>query len=174
MFKDYLNGVVLKKHFKLFFLLCTCFIICINLKAQNDTNNSSINNESKILFLTLHINNNNISLIDSKVYSGYLKKPRIESVSIGLYYEVISSDNKIVETGFSENPLIKHFEYEDPDRPGQIVHKIVKLQSTDFMLRIRYNENINHIKYYFQNSTDKSDRKFIGLIELNLNGEIKK
>ncbi len=84
--------------------------------------------ENKIVFLQFHIDSNSILLTKSTLVNGELKKPRVKSYGKEIYFEIVSKDSQLLSSGNIENPLVRKFEYESPDKPGKILQKIVNLE----------------------------------------------
>jgi hypothetical protein len=104
--------------------------------------------ENKVVFLQFHIDSNSISLTKSTMADGELKKTRIRTESKEIYFEIVSKDSQLLSSGNIENPLVRKFEYENPDKPGEILQKIVNLESAEFTVRINYNNQIDKINFY--------------------------
>ncbi len=110
-----------------------------------------------ILFMRLHISEDGVSLVESSVVPGSLKKPRAEfgpEVS-GIYYDVRSETDSLITSGRFDNPLIRKLEYEDPDNPGALKQKIISLTETDFMLRIAFSDQIRRVTFYELDSSQE-------------------
>ncbi len=104
--------------------------------------------ENKVVFLQFHIDSNSISLTKSTMADGELKKTRIRTESKEIYFEIVSKDSQLLSSGNIENPLVRKFEYENPDKPGEILNKIINLESAEFTVRVDYNNRIDKINFY--------------------------
>ncbi|MCP4704878.1 MAG: hypothetical protein GY865_09735 [candidate division Zixibacteria bacterium] len=104
--------------------------------------------ENKIVFLHFLMDSNTISLISSTPVDGKLKKPRFNTTTKEVYFEVITADSKLLSSGNIYNPLIKRLEYENPNKPGELLNKTINLESAEFTIRVNYSELIDHINFY--------------------------
>jgi len=128
--------------------------------------------ENKIVFLQFNIDSNSISLTKSTLADGELKKPRIKSSGKEIYFEVVSKDSQLLSSGNIENPLVRKFEYENPDKPGEILQKIVNLESVEFIVRVDYNNQIDKINFYRTQydrdpKTIRNSKHLIGSVSLS-------
>lgn len=104
--------------------------------------------EDKIVFLKFRIDSNSIVLTKTTLADGKLKNSRNNISNKEIYFEVVSKDSRLLSSGNIENPLVKKLEYENPDKPGELLHKIVNLESAEFTVRINYNNQIDRINFY--------------------------
>jgi hypothetical protein len=151
----------------------TLLQISVPINAQKD-------DEGKILFLHLKMKDNTITLEKSTIRSGIVKQKKGVEKKGEIYYELLSSSNSLLWNGEMEDPIVKRFEYEDPDNPGQLKLKVVHLNEAYFTLRVPFKKEINHITFYkressiYKSNNSTSTLKQIGIIELKLkNNDIK-
>lgn len=104
--------------------------------------------QSKILFLQFKIKNDRITLVKSTIKSGVAKQPASVADKNSLYYQLFSPSRASLGKGSMKDPLIQHFEYEDPDHPGQIKRKEIQLKETEFTLRIPYDPDLQEIEFF--------------------------
>jgi hypothetical protein len=104
--------------------------------------------EAKIVFVRLHMTENGVSLVGTTTVPGVLKERRAQYSCGDVQYEVASKDGSILSSGSMDNPLVKRLEYEDPDHPGQLKRKTVQLTEADFVIRLRYNHQADHLSLY--------------------------
>lgn len=109
---------------------------------------SDTRSENKIAFLRFRIDSTTVSLTKSTLVEGHLKKSRTNNSSKEIYFEVVSKKSKLLSSGNLENPLVKRLEYENPNKPGELLHKIVNFESMEFTIRIDYNSQIDRINFY--------------------------
>ena len=103
---------------------------------------------SKIAFLRLQIDSAGFRLVNATIVDGTLKSPRTELVPADYSYELVGIYSTVLFKGGFENPLIKRYEYEDPDHPGQINIKVVELPSAELIIRVPVNPAIHRLNIY--------------------------
>jgi hypothetical protein len=92
--------------------------------------------DPQILFLHLRLTNGVVHLIASTTVPGRLK-PAIATEKPGdLYLELVSTNSLTVWSGVVSDPLVRRYEYEDPEHPGQLKAKEVKLDQAEFTVRV--------------------------------------
>jgi len=121
--------------------LAVCQGLLLNLSAGESQG-------ERILFLHLKITNNVISLMESTAATGHLK-PTITAEKQGdLYLELTSTNSLPVWTQVVPDPLSRRYEYEDPDRPGQLKVKEVKLDQAEFTVRVPDQKEARQLNIY--------------------------
>jgi len=126
----------------------------------------------KIVFLQFFIDSNDIKLTKSTFADGQLKSPRVAEPTKDIYFEVVSGNSELLFSGNIENPLVKILEYENPDKPGKILQKIINLESVEFTVRINYDKSIDKINFYHTESdndlhTIRDSNNLISSVSLN-------
>jgi hypothetical protein len=130
--------------------------------------------DDQILFLHLKITNGVVRVVESTVVPGHLK-PAVTAEKPGdLYLELISTNRLTVWTGVVPDPLVRRYEYEDPDHPGQLKVKEVKLDQAEFTIRVPERSEARRLDIYRMDpSADKSAavasgqaRTMLGTVEL--------
>ncbi len=138
--------------------------------------NAAGSQDEQILFLHLKITNGVVRLVDSNIVPGRLK-PAVSAEKPGdLYLELISTNRLTVWTGVVPDPLVRRYEYEDPDHPGQLKVKEVKLDQADFTIRVPERGEARQLNIYRMDpSADKSAtdvsgqaRALLGTVELHV------
>jgi len=110
--------------------------------------NAGENQGEQILFLHLKITNNVISLMESTAATGHLK-PTITAEKQGdLYLELTSTNSLPTWTDVVSDPLVRRYEYEDPDRPGQLKVKEVKVDQAEFTIRVPGRNGARQLNIY--------------------------
>lgn len=153
-------------------LLCL-LLVFLMISVPGVTLGGDGESDAKIVFLQLHMDQDGISLVNTTVVPGALKQRRGSSKTGDMQYEVLNSVGEAVASDVLSNPLVKRFEYEDPDNPGQLKMKIVELEQTDFVVRFQYADNIDNISFYrLEPSKDPADkaaaRSVVARVALNL------
>jgi len=128
-------------------------------------------NQSKILFLHLKFKDNTITLVKTTIRPGVVKPMLPPKDSDFLYYEVSSSSGVLLWKGGIKDPSFVRYEYEDPDQPGKLKVKEIKLEEAEFTLRIPYNPEFQLIEFYKSvpsndNKKQSAERKSLGTIKL--------
>jgi len=130
----------------------------------------------QILFLHLKITNGVIRLVESTAVPGHLK-PAVTAEKPGdLYLELNSTNRLPVWTDVVPDPLVHRYEYEDPDHPGQLKVKEVKLDQAEFTVRVPGRREANQLNIYrldqpaVKSATAASSqtRTLLGSIELHV------
>ncbi|MGA2800861.1 MAG: hypothetical protein ABSE97_00590 [Verrucomicrobiota bacterium] len=133
--------------------------------------------DEKILFLHLKITNNVISVVESTAVPGHLKVPIAAEKQGDLYLELISTNSSVpIWTDVMSDPLVHRYEYEDPDHPGQLKVKEVKVDQADFTIRIPGRKEAKQLNIYRLNqpaaksaaAASNQTRTLLGTVELRL------
>lgn len=106
---------------------------------------------SKIFFLHLRLESNQVSLVSASIAPGTLK--RFSPPSASLELEVATAAGQVLWTNAVADPSIRHLEYEDPQHPGEIISREVQLTNTEFTVRIPGFINAHHVNFYRSQST---------------------
>jgi len=143
------------------FLLMLCFLLSGVATAADKSN-------ERILFLTLQFDNTSVNLVNSRIVPGHLKTNR-GAVTGDIEYE-LKSDSALLLQGAIENPLVRRFEYEDPDNAGKLKTKVVTSPSATITLRVPYSTAIKQLTFYrvtpSAGTGSKSTRAVRGTIDL--------
>lgn len=132
--------------------------------------------DEKILFLHLKITNNVISVVESTAVPGHLKVPIAAEKQGDLYFELTSTNSSVpIWTDVMSDPLLHRYEYEDPDHPGQLLVKEVKLDQAEFTIRVPGRKEAKQLNIYrLDQPAAKSaatalagTRTLLGTIDLN-------
>jgi len=116
--------------FSIVWILALLFLAPLSVDADDSPSSS------KIAFLRLYIDSTGFRLVDASIVNGSLKSPRGESILKEYSYELVGIDSTVLFKGEFENPLIKRYEYENPDHPGQILVKVVEIPSSEITIRV--------------------------------------
>jgi hypothetical protein len=104
--------------------------------------------DQQILFLHLRLTNGVIHLVTSTAVPGHLK-PAVTGEKQGdLYLELISTNSLPVWSDVVPDPLVHRYEYEDPDHPGQLKVKEVKLDQAEFTVRVPGRKEARQLNIY--------------------------
>ncbi len=138
--------------------------------------NAEEGQDEQILFLHLKITNGVVRLVESTAVPGHLK-PAVTAEKPGdLYLELNSTNRLPVWTDVVPDPLVRRYEYEDPDHPGQLKVKEVKLDQAEFTVRVPGRKEANQLNIYrldqpaVKSATAASSqtRTLLGSIELHV------
>jgi hypothetical protein len=105
------------------------------------------NSPPQILFLHLVITNQTVSLVDSNLRTGTLK-PAPEADSTGLFYELVSPADDLIWKGSTADPTLRHLEFEDPAKPGELRRTTVHLDRAEFTLRVPFQPTARRINFF--------------------------
>lgn len=89
-----------------------------------------------IQFLLIHASGNGFSLLSSSVRPGHFKQARDGRTFGGVHCELVDAAGKVLWSGRVEDPLVRRYEVEDPDHPGRLLVREVKLSEADFTIRV--------------------------------------
>lgn len=104
--------------------------------------------DQQILFLHLRLTNGVVHLVESTAVPGHLK-PAVTSKKQGdLYLELVTTNNLPIWTDVVPDPLVRRYEYEDADHPGQLKVKEVKLDQAEFTVRVPGRTEANQLNIY--------------------------
>jgi hypothetical protein len=110
--------------------LLLVLLVANSLAAEAQTNSGP-----GILFLHLKVKDQTISLVETTLRPGFLKRVR-EADSTALFCELLAEDGTTLWKGNMPDPTLRHFEYEDPSNPGQLRRKSVQVSEAEFTLRV--------------------------------------
>jgi hypothetical protein len=119
-------------------------LVCL---AGGWASSAQTNPPPQILFLHLVISNQIVSLVDSNLRPGVLK-PAPEADSTGLFYEQVSESGATLWKGSTADPTVRHLEFEDPTKPGELQRKTVQLDKAEFMLRIPFHPTARRLNFF--------------------------
>jgi hypothetical protein len=128
--------------------------------------------QHKILFLRLRILNDSITWVQSSVRPGVLKKAVDFARNGEIEYQCQSATGLLLSSSVMNDPSVHCYEFEDPDQPGTLRMKEVKLTDVEFTLRIPFREDICRVEFFrielprVSPVVRKAVRTFIGAIEI--------
>lgn len=101
-----------------------------------------------ILFLHLHLKPDGITLVDSALRPGILKKAIEDKATGPLDYEVLAEGETVILAGHLEDPLCPRLEYEDPAAPGTLRTLNLQRDEAEFTLRLAYQSQLRSVRFY--------------------------
>lgn len=131
-------------HWTLWLIAMVCFLTL-------ETN--LVHAQHKILFLQLRMQGDTIRLVGSNITPGVVKRARGSGPNAAIQYKVYSATGLLLWEGAMDDPSIRRYEFENPEKPGQLVAKLVKLQDVEFTLRIPLKEGVRYVQFYRTEST---------------------
>ena len=133
-------------------MICLSFFSgCKNSKSISE-NQSEIDGAPKILFLNYSIENTSsgnrvIQFINKKIVDGKLKPIQFDSVENGVVGDLIFTEldkkSKMLNQILIKNPFAKTVEYVDDSKNFKT--KTIKLDKTQFSIRLQLKNNTKHI-----------------------------
>ena len=132
-------------------------VLVISIVLFLSLNTVGVEQEDGILFLTLQITSDQVSLIDSRTTSGKLKTPRTESGEFEINYEAVSKSGNIVLANGLDDPRFETLEYEDPDNPGQLKQIDVTRDTANFVIRVNSTKELSHVNFFRYDVQSKND-----------------
>lgn len=129
--------------------------------------------ECGVVFVRLHMTPEGISLVEYSCVSGQLKQPRESQNIKEITWEAMSSSDSVITKGSLDNPLIRRFEYEDPNNPGNLVSRTVELNEAYFVIRMPFSYDIKSLSFYRKehksgDPSDMSSSKLISRMDIDL------
>lgn len=157
-------------------MLISAILTCSILAAEKSNGHEAL---EKILFLHLKADVTGITMVDHILAEGHLKKSKLPTRSYGLAFQVIDRSEENQFAAIVENPLLKKYEYEDPDRPGELKMKLVYLDEAEFWIRIPLSENMDRVEFRLEDNRlsptlARPDQRLTGSIDLTFLTEVKK
>jgi hypothetical protein len=117
-------------------------ILCLSLRAAEE--------DEKFLFLTLRYKDGAITLVKSAVVSGTLKPQRNSARPDALQIHLEKTEGESAWSLVMDDPSVRRYEYEDPDQPGVIRSKEVRVNDTEFIIRAPLLPGVRHLAVYRQ------------------------
>ena len=128
--------------------------------------------QHKILFLRLRIQNDSITLVRSNIRIGLLKRTEDFAKNSGIEYQCQSVTGLVLLSSVMNDPSVQRYEFEDPEQPGMLRMKHVRLNDVEFTLRIPFREDIRRVEFFRVETQGtsplmrKAARTSIGAIEI--------
>jgi hypothetical protein len=104
--------------------------------------------EGKFLFLTLRLKDGVVTVVKSAVVSGTLKPQRNSTKSDALHIQLEKNEGESAWSVAIDDPSVQRHEYEDPQQPGGIRSKEVKLADVEFIVRAPLLTDVRHLAVY--------------------------
>ena len=136
----------------LLLLVCLSFFSGCKTNKNVFTNPSEIESSPKILFLNYNIENTlngnrTIQFINKKIVDGKLKNNSHLLIENGIAGDLICTEldkkSKVLNQILIKNPLVRAFEYINDSK--QLQAKIIKLDKTQFSIRLQLKSNTKYI-----------------------------
>ena len=118
--------------------------------AQDETN--------QFLFLRLRLKAGEITLIEGRIVSGTLKPQRDTAEAEGLVVSLESSPGEERWSLAIADPSQQRYEYEDPDRPGEIRSKTVQHDDVEFIVRAPLKAGVRHVAVHRKEQTAQQSK----------------
>jgi len=112
---------------------------------------------SELMFLTLEISDQGISLVEWNTVSGTMKRERRDDGRSGIVYEAQSAAGATLWRGALDDPRIVRLESYDPATPGTIARQFVRRESAQFTIRVPREVTIDRIAFFNQSSAFGKD-----------------
>ena len=112
------------------------------------SNNQQTLKSNKTLFLTLIYDGEKVVLEQSRVIDSSVKQKRLANLSKAIKIDLKNINSNILMQESIDDPLVKIYEVEDPDNPGQFLQKVVTLSNTTFNLRLPYFDELETIEFF--------------------------
>lgn len=104
--------------------------------------------KDQILFLHLKLKDDAITLVGSSVKPGRLKTPFAPDKKGQVHLELTSTNGTVLWSDVIADPTVQRLEYKDPDHPGALKTKQVKVAETEFTLRLPFHKDAKQLKLH--------------------------
>jgi hypothetical protein len=104
--------------------------------------------EDQILFLHLKLKDDGLTLVNSSVKRGRLKTPLTADKKGEIHLELTAADGSPLWSDVLADPRVQRLEYEDPDKPGALKVKEVRVAEVEFTVRVPFHKEGKRIKLY--------------------------
>ncbi len=150
------------------FVLVLNFTSCKVLKQNESTATTNNSNKPLIVFFNCSIQHDSISqeykidLVNKIITEGIIKNTTVNSKSYekgDFKYCLLNKNNQIISFSYMQNPLNKTIEYVDEN--GHMGKKSIRLDSTQFSLRVQLTADSKYVRF-------EKDNKQILLVDLNI------
>ena len=94
--------------------------------------------KDQILFLQLKLKDEAITLVRSSVRPGHLKTPIAPDKKGEIRLELTAADGSSLWHEVMADPTVRRIEYEDPDNPGSLKSKEVRVTEAEFTVRVPF------------------------------------
>jgi hypothetical protein len=149
---------------------CLLLAFCLGVLLSARSAMAETNGVPQIRFLHLKLKDQAISLVSAETRPGKLKPP-LASSPADLQYELVSDSNKVLWTGVTPDPAVRHLEYEDPPESGKLARKMVVLSEVEFVVRVPVVERAIRVDFY-RLETSVSGEKALNGVARRLLGSI--
>lgn len=102
----------------------------------------------QILFLHLKLKDDVVTLVNSSVQPGRLKRPPAPQKEGELQLELTAGRGKPLWVDSMGDPTVRRFEYQDPDRPGSMKVKTIRTSEAEFTIRVPFHRAAKQLEVY--------------------------
>ena len=117
-------------------LIAALLLPCLVRAGDND----------QIQFLHLKLKDGAVSMVGSSVRPGRLKSANEPDKQGELHLDLVATNGASLWSGVLADPLIRHYEYEDPESPGALKIKTVQLTEAEFTVRVPFHKDAAHLR----------------------------
>jgi hypothetical protein len=155
------------------FLAALACITSLMLGISTSLNAASTNKSQEIVFVHLVVRSNSVALVKAEKTAGFLKvKPAQECVG-NLSLDLLSQSGAPVWGSVVANPLVRHFDYEDPAGSGELLRKTIILDEAEITIRMPVVKGARRLELHALENPDpkggppdKLRKRSLGKIEL--------
>jgi hypothetical protein len=109
---------------------------------------SGQDNTNQFLFLRMRLKGQEISLVESSVVKGVLK-PQRDSEQTERLVVALESDSEETQWSLTiADPGVRRLEYEDPEKPGTIRSKLVRIEDVEIVVRAPQLPGVRKVAVY--------------------------
>jgi hypothetical protein len=115
-------------------------MLCLSLRAAEE--------DGKFLFLTLRYKDGVMTVVRSALVPGRLKPQRDSTRHDALEIALETTAGETAWRLAVDDPSVRRYEYEDPQQPGVIRSKEVKVNDIEFIVRAPLLAGVRHVAVY--------------------------
>jgi len=104
--------------------------------------------EGKFLFLTLRFKDGVVTVVKSTLVNGTLKPQRDSKKTDAFHISLGKTEGESIWSVAIDDPSVCRYEYEDPQAPGTIRVKEVKLDDVEFIVRVPLIDGVRQLEVY--------------------------
>jgi hypothetical protein len=100
----------------------------------------------QILFLHLRLKDGVVTLVRSSVKPGRLKTPIASDRKGEIHLELTATNGLSLWSDVMADPTVQRLEYEDPEHPGALKLKEVKVTEAEFIVRVPFHKDAKQLE----------------------------
>ncbi len=139
------GSIFMKLHRRLFASVCLSILLGLGFATRLP---GQAQGEPKILFLHLRMKDGAVTFVKSNTVPGTLKPPRQLEKQGAIQIQIETREGISLWQNAMDDPELRRYEYADPDHPGAIKAKFVRLNAVEFVVRVPVFKGAHHLSLY--------------------------